>query len=53
MLGDEILLVPSVESNILEDIYNYLEGFCIRPTFSITRQNSKDHQELIRDTNWL
>ena len=34
MLGDEIWLVPSIESNILEDIYNYLEGFCIQPALS-------------------
>ena len=37
-----------VEANIIEDIYNYLEGFCIQPNFSTPCQNSKDHHQLIR-----
>ena len=36
-----------VEANIIEDIYNYLEGFCIQPTFSTPCQNSKEVSDFV------
>ena len=36
----------------VEDIYNYVEDFCVEPAFPTPHQNSIDHHQLGKQFHW-